>query len=87
MYSSHMRNLLMVCVDEGYIVFVFPFVRSSFMLTKITSKFSFLKWVYLNNHSSKSIHTRVMGALEGLLTFHEFLPHGPFPGVGLEVKN
>ena len=46
----------------------------------------FLKWVYLNNYSSEGIYTWVMGTLEGLLTFHEFWPQGPCPGVGLEVK-
>ena len=46
----------------------------------------FLKWVYLNNHSSESIHTWAMGTLEGLLTIDEFWPQGPCPRVGLEVK-
>ena len=46
----------------------------------------FLKWVYLSNHSSESIHTWVMGTLEGLLTFHKFWPQSSWPKVGLEVK-
>ena len=71
-----LRGIYFVCslfcyVNENYV--------KSFAL-------KFLKWVYLNNHSSESIHTWVMVTLAGLLTFHEFWPQGPCPRMGLEVK-
>ena len=84
---------------EGYIVFVYPFVRSyvcmyvslfvlPLRLRKLRRSFAlkFLKWVYPNNHSAESIYIWAMGTLEDLLIFHEFWLQGPYPGVGLEVK-
>ena len=79
---------------EGYIAFVFPFVRSyvrsllSVVLVEFTSKFSVKVslWVYLSNHSSESIHIWTMGPLEGLLPCHEYLPQVSCPGLGPEVK-
>ena len=47
----------------------------------------FLKWVYLNNHLSESIHTWVMRTLEGLLTFHEFWPPESMPQGGAGGEN
>ena len=50
----------------------------------------FLKWVYLTNHSSESIHIWTIGTLEGWLSFRDSWTQGPCPGGGgggLEVKN
>ena len=49
---------------------------------EFTTKFyvftlKFLRWVYLSNHASESIHSWVMGTLECLLTFHKFWIHAP----------
>ena len=80
---------------EGYIVFVFPFVCSFVHLFAISSRswncfqvlrLSNLSGVYLTNLSSESIHIWTIGTLEGWLSFHDFAPKGPCPGVGLEVK-
>ena len=84
---------------EGYIVFVFLFVRSyvrsfvcSFVLpSRSWNYFKVLRssnssGEYLTNHSSESIHIWTIGTLEGRLSFHDSLPQGSFPGVGLEVK-
>ena len=79
---------------EGYIVFVFPFIRSyvrSYFrpFRGITLKVlhaSNSSGVYLTNHSSESIHIWTTGTLEGQLSFHDSLPQGPCPGMGLEVK-
>ena len=85
---------------EGYIVFIFPFVRTyvrsficSFVRTPSRSwnyfkvlRASNSSGVYLTNHSSESIHIWTIGTLEGRLSFHDSSPQGPCPGVGLEVK-
>ena len=82
---------------DGYMVFVFPFVRlyvrlfirSYFCsLRGITSvlRSSNLSGVYFTNHSSESIHFWTIGTLEGRLSFHDSSAHGPCPGMGLEVK-
>ena len=70
---------------EVYIVFVFPFIClfvhyfvSSFICDSVlfvellrSFALKFLKWVYLTNHSSESIHIWTIGTLEGQLSFHD----------------
>ena len=46
----------------------------------------FSRSLYLDNHSSESIHTWTIDALYGWLSFHDIRPQGPCQGVGLEVK-
>ena len=41
---------------------------------------------YIDNHLSESIQTWTMDALYDCLSFHEFGPQGPCPGMGLDVK-
>ena len=73
---------------EGYIVFVFPFIRwyvRSFVRTswnyyKVLRARN-LSGVYLTNHSSESIHIWTIGTLEGRLSFHDSSPQGPCLGV------
>ena len=47
----------------------------------------FLKWVYLSNYSSESIHIWTIGTLVGQLLFHDSRPQGVCPRVGLEDKS
>ena len=62
---------------EEYLVFVFPFVcsfsRDSVLFVELLQSFTlkFLKWVYLTNHSSESIHIWTIATLEGRLSFHD----------------
>ena len=87
---------------DGYIVFAFPFVRSSvnmFVSSFVRSYFrhvrgicvkvlrqSFSCGVYLSNYSSESIHIWTIVTLEGWHSLHDNRPQGPCPGVGPEVK-
>ena len=83
---------------DGYIVFVFPFVRSSVRMfvcsyfrhvrgicVKVLRQ-SFSSGVYLSNYSSESIHIWTIVTLEGWQPLYDHGPQGPCPGVGLEVK-
>ena len=38
------------------------------------------------NQPYQTIHVRTIGTLKGLISFHEFGPQGPCPGIGLKVK-
>ena len=77
---------------EGYIVFVFSLIRSSVTLQNLQQRvilkflrqsvLKFLWWGF----SLDSIHTWVMGTLEGLLTFCIFWLQGLCPVLKLEVK-
>ena len=87
---------------EGYIVFVFPFVRSSvrpFVCSFVRSYFrhvcricvkvllqSFSSGVYLSNYLPESIHIWTIVTLEGWHSLYDPEPQGPCPLVGLEVK-
>ena len=80
---------------DGYIVFVFPFIRlyvllfvRSFVIpsrVKVLRQ-SFSSGVYLSNYLSESIHIWTIVTLEGWHSLHDLGPQGPCPGVGLEVK-
>ena len=69
--------------------YVRSFVRYYVTLTKITSKFCFKvsQRVYLNNHSSESIHIWAMGTLDGLLRSMNFGPRVHAPGWGWMSKS
>ena len=83
---------------DGYIVFIFPFVRlyvRSFVrsyfrhVCRICVKVlrqNFSSGVYLSNYLSESIHIWTIVTLEGWHSLHDPRPQGPCPGVGLEVK-
>ena len=68
------------CLSIWTFIYTFCHICGSFTL-------KFLRWVYLSNNSSESIHTWVMGTLEGLLTFHKFLPPGFMPRGGAGGQN
>ena len=54
------------------------------MLVEFTTKF-YVKGPQIGisqQHSSESIHTWIMGTLEGLLRFHKFGPQGHALGIG-----
>ena len=83
---------------DGYIVFVFPFVRLYVRLfvrsyfrhvcricVKVLRQ-SFSSGVYLSNYLSESIHIWTIVTLEGWHSLHDPRPQGPCPWVGLEVK-
>ena len=79
---------------DGYIVFAFPFVRSSvrmFVSSFVRSYFrhvrgicvkvlrqSFSCGVYLSNYSSESIHIWTIVTLEGWQSLHDHGPQGPY---------
>ena len=44
--------------------------------SSVCSSIKFLKWVYLSNHSSESIHILVIVTLEDLILFHKLQPQG-----------
>ena len=100
--GTHTCNYTPGIYAEGYIVFVFPFVRSyvrMFVRSFVRSYFlpsrgicvkvlrlSFSSGVCLSNYSSESIHIWTIVTLEGWHSLHYHGPQGPCPGVGLEVK-
>ena len=77
---------------EEYIFFVFHSSVCSFVIPSHSWNYfkvlrlSFSGGVYLANYSSESIPIWTIGTLEGRLSFQDYWPQGPCPGVGLEVK-
>ena len=83
------RGIEFLCFRSSVSILVCLFLRPSITLVELLCQsfvLKFLKWVYLSNHSSESIHTWAMGTLEGLLTFHKFWSQGSCPRVGLGIK-
>ena len=104
-YRRILYHPIQLCVNytpgiyaDGYIVFVFPFIRL-YVCLFVRSYFrhvcricvkvlrqSFSSGVYLSNYLSESIHIWTIVTLEGWHSLHDPRPQGPCPGVGLEVK-
>ena len=77
---------------EGYIIFVFPFVRSYVRCLFVCSFVRFLlpsvawnlrqSFAYLSNYLSESIHIWTIATLEGWHVLHDHGPQGLCPGGG-----